>query len=60
MNPLRKLPPRLRLGVYVAATVGGLALTAYQAADGDLIEAGVLFCASLAAATAASNVDKAP
>lgn len=59
MNPLRKLPPKVRQAVYVAATGGGLAVAAIQTAEGDWLKAAGLFCASLVAATAASNVDDA-
>lgn len=56
MNPLAALPTRVRRTVYAVVFVVGLALAAWQAAQGDWVAFGVLLTGSLTSALAGSNV----
>lgn len=56
-NPLSDvLPARVRLVVYAVVFVVGLALAAWQAAEGDWFAFAVLLTGSLTSALAGSNV----
>jgi len=60
-NPLvNVLNHKVRGYIYAAAFLASLALTAWQAADGDWTKAVIAFLASLIAATAASNASPTP
>lgn len=59
MNPLAILPAKVRLAVYAVVFVVGLALAAWQAAEGDWVAFGVLITGSLTGALAGSNVKTA-
>lgn len=58
MNPLTLLPDRVRLYLYVAFSVAMLAVSAYQAADGDLLQALGLLLGSLVGGTAATHTPR--
>jgi hypothetical protein len=55
-NPLSRIPAKVRLTIYVVATLALLAIAAWQAADGDWLKAIGLFASSLVTLTAGSNV----
>ena len=55
-NPLSALPPKVRLYVYAVLGLIALGIAAFQAADGDWLQAVGLFLGSLGFGTAASNV----
>lgn len=59
MNPLAVLPAKYRLAIYAIVFVAGLALAAWQAAEGDWVAFGVLITGSLTGALAGSNVNTA-
>lgn len=56
-NPLTFLPARYRLAVYAVLGLVALGVSAWQAADGDWLQAVSLFLGSLGFGTAASNVN---
>lgn len=56
MNPLAVLPAKYRLAIYAIVFVVGLALAAWQAAEGDWVAFGVLITGALTGALAGSNV----
>lgn len=56
MNPLTLLPRRARLIAYAALGLLALAVSAYQAADGDWLQAVGLLLGSLGFGTAATHV----
>jgi hypothetical protein len=57
MNPLSALPAKVRLYVYLAATVVLLGLGAWQASDGNWLNFIGLVAGAVVHGTAASNVD---
>lgn len=56
MNPLSMLPQKIRLALYVVATLVLIVVAAYQAADGDWFKFASLLAGALVTATAGSNV----
>jgi hypothetical protein len=57
-NPLQYLPPSVRTWVYLVLGLVALAIGAYQASDGDWLQAVALLLGSLGFATARTHVDK--
>jgi hypothetical protein len=55
-NPLSVLPAKVRLYVYAVLGLVALGVAAWQAGDGDWLQAVGLFLGSLGFGTAASNV----
>lgn len=55
-NPLAALPRKVRIVVYSVLGLVALALTAYQASEGDWVEGVLLFLGSLGFGTAVSNI----
>lgn len=51
------ISPKLRKKLYAALVVGGLGFTAWQTADGDVVEAVSGFVTALTGLMAFSNVD---
>ena len=59
-NPLTDvLPPKARKYVYAALTLGSMALSVYQASEGDWAQFAVGMLTALGFGTAASNVKPA-
>lgn len=56
-NPFTVLPAKVRLYLYCVLVIVGLGFTAWQASDGDVVEAISGFVAALLGLMAASNVD---
>jgi hypothetical protein len=55
-NPLALLPPKVRLFAYVFLGTLALGVSAWQASDGDWLQAVGLFLGSLGFGTAATHV----
>lgn len=54
-NPLSLLPPKVRAVVYAVLGIAAFAVAAWQAADGDWLQAAALFLGFLGFSTAVSN-----
>lgn len=56
-NPLSLIPAKYRAAVYAGIGIAALGFTAWQAADGDWVEALAGFVIALGNATSASNIN---